>query len=199
MEQRMHITAENYTKIEETPHERAARLIKEGISKIEDSFMDVPEEEREAFEQKIKMKMKMGKPLSAKELNYLRIHDPEAYRSAMRVAHARKNLQDSLKRCRSKEEVSRVISNQLSNLRAMEKDPDREYMMAMVQREIEAFTKSGAYARLPETEKEAKAKGKVNKETKSRYEFSMFLQLFQESEILSGQLEKIVAEGGASV
>lgn len=197
MEQRMQITADNHADIEETPWGKAARLIKEGISNIEDSFMDVPEEEREAFLQKIKMKLKMGKPLSAKELNYLRIHDPEAYRSAMRVAYARKNLQDSLKRCRSKEEVSRVISNQLSNLRAMKNDPDREYMMAMVQREIDAFKKSGAYARLPETEKEAK--GKVKSETKSRYEFSIFLQLFQQSETLSGQIDKIVTEGGASV
>lgn len=197
MEQRIQITADNHANIEETPRGRAARLIKEGISKIEDSFIDVPEEEREAFLQKIKMKLKMGKPLSAKELNYLRIHDPEAYRSAMRVAYARKNLQDSLKRCRSKEEVSRVISNQLSNLRAMKNDPDREYMMAMVQREIDAFKKSGAYARLPETEKEAK--GKVKSETKSRYEFSIFLQLFQQSETLSGQIDKIVTEGGASV
>ncbi len=197
MEQRIQITADNHANIEETPRGRAARLIKEGIANIEDSFMDVPEEEREAFLQKIKMKLKMGKPLSAKELNYLRIHDPEAYRSAMRVAYARKNLQDSLKRCRSKEEVSRVISNQLSNLRAMKNDPDREYMMAMVQREIDAFKKSGAYARLPETEKEAK--GKVKSETKSRYEFSIFLQLFQQSETLSGQIDKIVTEGGASV
>lgn len=65
---------------EETSREKASRLIKEGIAKIEDSFLDVPEEDRESFEQKIKMKLKMGKPLSAKELNYLRIHNPEAYR-----------------------------------------------------------------------------------------------------------------------
>lgn len=201
MTQEMKISMNRHEGQEETSREKASRLIKEGIAKIEDSFLDVPEEDRESFEQKIKMKLKMGKPLSAKELNYLRIHNPEAYRTAMRVELSRKILKNQLKSCKTKEDVQRVVSNQLSIMRSMENDPDREYMMAMVQREIDEFKKSAAYARLPETdEKNGKAKrAREKKQPQTFCEFPVIVQSLKENELLSEQLGKFALQGGAAI
>lgn len=183
---------------DESARNRAARLFKEGISQMEDSLM-VPEEERASFEQKIRMKLKTGRPLSAKELNYLRIHNPEMYRSAMRIEMSRKILKNQLKGCKSKEDVQRVVSNQLSVLRSMEGDPDREYMMAMVQREIEKFKKSAAYARLPETEEGKNGGKKHKKKTGSFHDFPIIVQSLRENEALSAQLQNLLPKGGALV
>jgi hypothetical protein len=43
-------------------------------------------------------------------------------------------------------------------LRAMEQDPDIEYMTAMVKKEIEDFKQSSRYARLPQKREDAKGK-----------------------------------------
>lgn len=123
---------------------------KETISLMETSLTGVSEEDRAAYEQRIRQKMQSGKKLIAEELNYLRIYQPELYRSAQRVETARKILRTKLKNCKSKEEVENVVSIQNEVLKAMEGDPDREYMSAMVRHEVDTFKKSHAYARLPQ-------------------------------------------------
>ena len=127
-----------------------ADIWKETIALMETSLVNVSEEDREAYEQKIRQKMQSGKKLTPEELNYLRVYQPELYRSALRVETARKILRTKLKNCKSKEEVENVVSIQNEVLKAMEGDPDREYMSAMVRHEVEAFKKSHAYARLPQ-------------------------------------------------
>ena len=54
-----------------------------------------------------------------------------------------------------------MVSVQTEVLRAMEGDPDKEYMAAMVRHEVDAFKKSKAYARLPQSIQEGKKKKKT--------------------------------------
>lgn len=136
----------------------AATIWKESIALMEQALAGVSEEDKAAYEQKIRQKMQSGRKLTSEELNYLRVNQPELYRSAMRVETARKVLRIKLKNCKSKEEVQNVVEIQMEVLKAMEGDPDREYMTAMVEHEVETFRKSSAYARLPERREDAKKK-----------------------------------------
>lgn len=135
-----------------------ADIWKETIEALVDPANGMEEEERANYEQKIVQKLKTGRRLTSEELNYLRIHNPELYQSAVRVETARKALREKLKNCKSKEEVQQVVSAQMESLKAMEKDPDIEYLSAMVKKEIEDFQKSSDYARLPKTREEGKKK-----------------------------------------
>lgn len=135
-----------------------AEIWRETIAMMEESLVKVPEEKRAAYEQKIRQKMQSGKKLSGEELNYLRIYQPDLYRSALRVENARTVLRTKLKNCKSKEEVDNVVSVQNEVLKAMDGDPDKEYMAAMVRHEVDTFKKSTAYARLPRRIEEGKKK-----------------------------------------
>lgn len=136
-----------------------ASVWKEAIEQLVDPSYGMSEEEKSGYEQKIMQKLKMGKKLDAEELEYLRLHCPEMYRSAIRVETERKALQSRLKSCRSKEEVRQVISAQVEVLEAMNGDPDQEYMAAMVKNEVDEFRKSASYARLPERREDGKKQG----------------------------------------
>ncbi len=138
-----------------------AEIWRETIAIMEEALVKVPEEKRAAYEQKIRQKMEAGKKLSGEEMNYLRVYQPELYQSALRVENARKVLRTKLQSCKSKEEVDNVVSVQTEVLRAMEGDPDKEYMAAMVRHEVDAFKKSKAYARLPQSIQEGKKKKKT--------------------------------------
>lgn len=119
------------------------------IENLIDPTSGMDEAARKNYEHKIEQKLKAGKKLTSEELNYLRIHNPELYRTAMRVEISRKALKEQLKNCRSKEEVQQVVSLQIERLQAMKKEPDKEYMAAMINHEVETFKKSSRYARLP--------------------------------------------------
>ncbi|MCH5264601.1 MAG: hypothetical protein J1F02_01790 [Lachnospiraceae bacterium] len=119
------------------------------IGAMEDPTAGMSEAERQEYGRRIEQKMKAGKKLTAKELSYLRIHNPELYKIAVRVETSRKTLRQRLKTCKSKQEVHSVVQGQLSVLRSMKGDPAREYMAAMMQREISEFKKSSVYAKLP--------------------------------------------------
>lgn len=114
-----------------------------------DKTSGMSDEERQDYEKRILKKLQRGKNLSADELNYLRIHNPELYRSAMRVRNAKQQLKEQLKHCKSKQEVNDLISRSLA--RISDKDPDKEYLMAGLQEVAEKFRKSFQYSRLPQT------------------------------------------------
>lgn len=138
------------------------------VAELIDQTAGLEEPERKEYEQKIIQKMKTGRRLTAEELNYLKVHNPELYRTAMRVENARKSLRTRLENCRSKKEVQQVVTVQMEVLHAMKNDPDREYMAAMVQREIGEFKRSSTYARLPLEEQQGKQrKRKVLSESES--------------------------------
>lgn len=140
----------------------SAEIWRETIAMMEESLVKVPEEKRAEYEQRIRQKMQSGKKLSGEELNYLRVYQPELYRSALRVENARTVLRTKLKNCKSKEEVDNVVSVQSEVLRAMDGDPDKEYMTAMVRHEVDTFKKSRAYAKLPKRIEEGKKKKKAS-------------------------------------
>lgn len=141
-----------------TERKTKADIWKEAIEALVDPTSGMEESERANYEQKIMQKLKTGRRLTSEELEYLRLHNPDLYKSAVRVEVSRKALREKLSKCKSKEEVQQVVSVQMETLRAMEKDPDIEYMSAMVKKEIEDFKKSSAYARLPLKKEEGKKK-----------------------------------------
>lgn len=162
-----------------------ASIWKEVIENLIDPTTGMEEPERKNYENKIIQKMKTGKRLTSEELDYLRIHNPDLYRTAMRVENARKALRTKLKSCKSKEEVQQTISVQMEVLQAMKDDPDREYMTAMVKEEIQKFKKSSAYARLPLKREEGKEKSKCSCLKEDLWEKEMDEEIFSKVTIYS--------------
>lgn len=147
----------------QTKKQSLRQQIKEAYKKAVEEILDpasaMTEEECRQFEQKILAKLKSGKNLSSEEMNYLKIHNPVLYRTAMRVKLAKQRLKEQLKHCRSKEEANDVIAAAIGGI--SDKDPDREYLVAGLAETAKNFRKDSHYARLPETiEKSRNRKGR---------------------------------------
>lgn len=123
---------------------------------LTDITSGMSEEEKQDYEKKIRAKLQRGANLSVEELNYLRIHNPELYRSAMRVKTAKQQLKEQLRHCKSKQEANTLIAWTIS--RISDKDPDKTYLTAGLRKVAEEFKKSFRYARLPETNDQKKIK-----------------------------------------
>ncbi len=119
---------------------------------------EVSEENRREMDARIIAKLKSGKKLSQKELDYLRRTNPILYAEAMRVQRMAEALEEQLKHAKSKEEVNQIFTTALSGI--SKNDPDREYLIASFNRISEEFRKSKAYNELPTTIEEAKKKKK---------------------------------------
>lgn len=126
------------------------------------------EEERIKFQKKIERKIKSGKKLSRKEMNYLRKYNPYMYCQMVRVQRKREALKERLKHCRSKEEAQRVMRDAFSSI--SDKDPVREAMVAAVQNVSEQFRSSEAYKKLPDTEEDLKKIKKVEKSASNPFQ-----------------------------
>lgn len=133
----------------------ARQLLKKELEAMYDPMDDMTEEQHAVYKNKLMAKIQSGKKLSSQEMNYLRVHDPAAYRMARRMEYKRMKLEQRLKHCRSKEEVEEVFTQSMDGI--SEDDPDREALMKTYQTAYEEFKKTMQYARLPETKKEAKA------------------------------------------
>ena len=133
-----------------------ADIWKTAIEALVDPTSGMDEPQRANYEQKIMQKLKSGRRLTAEELEYLRIHNPEMYKIAVRVETERKVLKTKLNNCKSKEEVQQVISIQMEVLKAMKGDPAQSYMMAMVDKEVRDFKRTTEYARLPQKREKGK-------------------------------------------
>ena len=127
-----------------------------------DPTSEMDEEEQKRYERKIIAKLESGKRLSPKEMNYLRVHNPQMYEVAQRVEKARQALRERLKHCKSKEEVQQTISARMEVVKMMDQagDPGTKYMAAMVQHEAKTFRDSEQYNKLPQTTDEARRKKK---------------------------------------
>ena len=166
-----------------------ADIWKEVLETMVDPTSGMDDMERANYEQKIIQKLKSGRRLTSEELDYLRIHNPDMYRIAVRVETERKALKTKLSNCKSKEEVQQVISVEMEVLKAMKGDPAQEYMTAMVKKEVQDFKKTSEYARLPQ--KQEKGKKKAEEE-----------RLFKESDNDmedGGLFQKVVAYGRMQV
>ena len=134
------------------------RELVEHIISNTDSINEMSEENRREMDARIMAKLKSGKKLSQKELDYLRRTNPILYAEAMRVQRMAEALEEQLKHAKSKEEVNQIFTTALSGI--SKNDPDREYLIASFNRISEEFRKSKAYNELPTTIEEAKKKKK---------------------------------------
>ncbi len=121
-----------------------------------DPTADMNEDEKKNYENKIYAKLESGKNLSSEELNYLRIHNPQMYQTAMRVKIKKEAVKHKLQNCKSKEEVNAVINEQIGGV--SEKDPDKKYLIAGIEYVAKKFRETAAYKRLPDTAKQSDRK-----------------------------------------
>ena len=118
---------------------------------------DLSDEEKEKMDARIMAKLKAGKKLSQKEMEYLRRTNPMMYAQAMRIQKMAEAVEEQLKHARSKEEANRIVSSAISGI--SKNDPYKEYIVAAINRVSTEFHKSGAYNKLPNTIEDAKKKG----------------------------------------
>lgn len=123
---------------------------------------DLSDEKREKMDAQITAKLKAGKKLSPKELAYLRRTNPSMYAHAMRVQKMAEAIEERIKHAKSKQEADNVIISSLNGI--SKNDPDREYIVAAVNRISSEMHKSSAYNRLPNTDIEAQKSRKSKKE-----------------------------------
>lgn len=141
----------------------ADEVLREFRTKLLDPTSGMDEEQQKQYEEKIMAKLKSGRRLTPKEMNYLRVHNPQMYEIARRVELARQALRERLKHCKSKEEVQQTLSIQMEMVKAMDEagDPAAEYMAAMVDHEAKTFRESEQYQKLPQSIEEARRKKKM--------------------------------------
>lgn len=129
------------------------------LQKTLDCDNEMTDDEKKAMEARIESKLKRGKKLSAKEMEYLRKYNPMMYLRALRIQKAAEAVKEQLKQAKSKEQVTNIVSQSLAGI--SDKDPDKEYMVAAINEVAEEFKKTSAYARLPDTDADA-AKRKIS-------------------------------------
>jgi len=129
---------------------------------------ETEEEAKKKLEARIYAKLQSGKPLSQKEMQYLRQYNPALYMQAVRVEQKRKALENQLEHAKSKEEVQKISTSALASVR--EDDPAKQYVVAAIQESVKEFKESDAYKKLPETEEQAEKKDGAERKGIS-YEF----------------------------
>ncbi len=120
-----------------------------------DPTTGMSEEQQAAFEERITQKLRSGKKLSAEEMNYLQVKNPQMYVQAARVQTMRENLKSQLENCKSKEEVEKIYGDAVSMIG--KEDPMREAIMAAYDDVAKEFKKTEEYQALPEKEEDIEA------------------------------------------
>lgn len=141
---------------EESKKITSTKELVEYILESRNDIEKMSDDDRAKMDAQILAKLKSGKKLSQKEMDYLRKTNPIMYSHAMRVQRIAETIEEQLKHAKSKEEADRIISSSLSVI--SKNDPDKEYIVAAVNRINTEFHKSGAYNKLPNTMEEANKK-----------------------------------------
>ena len=115
---------------------------------------DTQEEKKQEMLSRIMGKLKSGKKLSAKELDFLRRTDPILYAHALRVQRMAEALKQQLSHAKSKQEANDMITSAIAGV--SDKDPDKEYLLAAYNEVSKNFHKSPAYQRLRKMPKKEK-------------------------------------------
>lgn len=126
------------------------------IEAIIDPSYGMDEEEESCYLNKIMTKLKNGKNLTSEELNYLKLHNPQLYMTALRVKYKKQAVENQLKHCKSKEEAQEVIDCAIGGIG--KDDPDKEYLIAGIRETEKEFKESKYYKRLPEKKEESERK-----------------------------------------
>lgn len=135
--------------------EEIARYYFEVMNDFDDEMSD---EKKQKIQARISAKLKAGKKLTAEEMNYLRKYEPLMYQRALRIQKMAENVENQLKHARSKQEANMIVSQSVAGI--SDKDPDKEYIAAAINRVATKFRQSRAYAALPETPDDAYRKKK---------------------------------------
>ncbi len=122
---------------------------------------------------KIHQKLEAGGELTLKERDYLREHDPEAYRELINLEQEQKAYERELRRCKTQEEVERLqmtrANTSLTKIQAVEHNPhiplSKKLKIAMTEKQrvdrvaesTQGFVSSGEFAKLPNRAEEAQA------------------------------------------
>lgn len=121
----------------------------------------------------IDLKLNSGKKLTAEEMEYLQMHDPQKYQRVKQIEAEQKNYENELKRCKTKDEVQQLrmahTASSLSAVNSIKNNPaipeEKKLELIMQEhRKNQAFTEtttefveSGKYAKLPTEEERQKA------------------------------------------
>ncbi len=121
----------------------------------------------------IDLKLNSGKKLTAEEMEYLQMHDPQKYQRVKQIEAEQKNYENELKRCKTKDEVQQLrmahTAASLSAVNSIKNNPaiPEEKKLELIMQEHhknQAFTdtttefvESGKYAKLPTEEERQKA------------------------------------------
>ena len=117
------------------------------------------EELKQKYDARIRAKLEAGKPLTSKEMQYLRKNNPGLYVQVVRIEAKRRSVEAGVKSAKSKQEVEDIQFEAMSSI--SDKDPARKYMVAAVQDTIKEFKKTQAYRSLPEEKVEEREKMSV--------------------------------------
>lgn len=102
----------------------------------------------------IRDKLKLGKKLSASDMEFLKTNDTGLYLKAVKIEQSRKMLKQQIQNSKSKEEVNRIVASTLSSVKGTDEDVAME--QAALADESSKATKSDKYHKLPTTEEECK-------------------------------------------
>ena len=144
-----------------TEYEKARR---EEIQAVQEQ-VDEMNENKDSNLEKIMAKINNGKELTQAEKDYLKHKNPTAYREVVETEQAQKAYEESLKKCRTKEDVQRLknleMGQRLSAVKEVMSNPNipegeklglvlKEYKKVKAALEVEKkFVESGAYDKLP--------------------------------------------------
>ncbi len=136
----------------------------------------------------INNKIAVGSKLTPDEMKYLQVKNPTLYQKLKDLEKEKKQYEEDLKKCRTKEDVDKLkmskISSSLSAINSVKNNPNipeskKLEIAAQEQRrlnelgEIEAkFIKSGEYAKLPTEEEKAKAEKDMREAEENLMEIS---------------------------
>lgn len=156
--------------------------LKEAFDKVKFKMnfgIDAEDEEsaRAKLEAKIYAKLEAGKPLTQKEMQYLRQYNPALYMKAVRVEQKRKSLEHQLENADSKEEVQDIFHSAIASVR--EDDPAKQYVVAAIQETVKEFKETERYKKLPETEEQAEKKDNKGKKSTGSLVYEVGEQSYQ--------------------
>jgi len=127
--------------------------MKEYVDGIFDPTTAMSDENKQKFEQEIQRKIRTGEKLTADEMQYLRIHNPQLYAMMARVQAQREALEARLKSCKSKQEAQEVYMEEVAHI--SDDDPAAEALHAAFNNAWQEFAGSEEYQELPDTKEEA--------------------------------------------
>lgn len=139
-----------------TPVKLDTFAIAQQISEFLSPAYGMTDEEKAAWLEEIRQKLKSGKRLTAEEMRFLQAEDPAFYQQIARVQAMRDAFESQIKQCSSKEAVANTYATAVSIV--SDDDPMKEYIVAAYDDARKEFEKTDSYQALPRTEEEAHKK-----------------------------------------